>query len=251
MPNQLSSDRFLCTPEIRAVLKQLLEARRGAEALPLDIWTFAVEMSYLLDLGCTMTHLRILIGFGYIEHAEEITKPTDETRCFQSENPMKFGAQTCFVLTEDGVRFLEEIDSPGENGFISSWNSPDPLLNDTITQDLMPFWDSETRELRVGDQLVKRFTRPAPISEVVLASFQELNWPKHLDDPLPPERSIVPEERLRDTIRRLNRCQKPQKINFTSDGLGAGIRWDWSKSQSKDPTDEPRINPGKKVKTSK
>ena len=64
--------------------------------------------------------------------------------------------------------------------------------------------------------------------DLVLSSFQELAWPPRLDDPLPPVRDIVSAERLRDTIRRLNRCQDPHTVRFSSDGLGTGIRWAWT-----------------------
>jgi hypothetical protein len=68
--------------------------------------------------------------------------------------------------------------------------------------------------------------------ELVLAAFQEMEWPSHLDDPLPPEHGIVPKQRLRDTVRRLNRCQEPLRIRFASDGLGSGIRWGWGRQRT-------------------
>lgn len=225
MPSQHLDEQLRRNPQLRAALEQLLEARRGAEGLKLDVWTLAVELSGLLGAGCTLTQLRLLVAARYVEHAEDVTKQSDEARSFRSENPMKFGPQTCFVLTEAGVKFLDAAGPPAERGTGNRLNGPSPATG-VAKERQVPIWDPEARELWVGGQMVKRFTRPAPVLELVLEAFQEMGWPSHLDDPLPPENGIVPEERLRDTVRRLNRCQEPLRIHFTSDGLGAGIRWD-------------------------
>jgi hypothetical protein len=243
MSNQSLDGQLHRNRQLRAALEQLSEARRGAESLQLDVWAFAVEIAGLLGVGCTMTHLRLLVGAGYVEHAEDVTRPSDQTRSFRSENPMKFGPQTCFVLTEAGVTFLESANSPSESREGSRLIGRSPM-NGVTEGRMVPVWDSTAREFRVGERVVKRFRRPAPRLELVLAAFQEMDWPSHLDDPLPPERGSVPEERLRDTVRRLNRCQQPLCVRFTSDGLGAGIRWAWAASEPADPTDEPRMSHG-------
>jgi hypothetical protein len=235
-------EQFRCNPQFRAALEQLLEAHRGAESLKLNVWALAVEISCLLGVGCTLTLLRLLVGAGYVEHAEDVTKPSDETRSFQPESPMKFGTQSCFVLTQAGFKFLETA-SPFERGD-RTWLNSQATANGGEGERQVPVWDSELRELRVGSQLVKRFRRPAPMLERVLESFQETEWPSHLDDPLPPEHGIVPEVRLRDTVRRLNRCQEPLRVRFSSDGLGAGIRWGWADQEPGSPTVEPRLNHG-------
>lgn len=226
MPSNFLSQELARNPRLRAALEQLLEARRGAELLKVDVWTFAVELSSLLGGGCTPTQLRLLVAAGYSDHAADVTKPTDMTRAFEPESPLKFGPQTCFVLTEAGIKLLESapLPSPQED---CGKPTAIPSLNGQSTQRPKPIWDAETRELRAEGQVLKRFRRPAPVLELVLAAFQELDWPPHLDDPLSPEPHIVPEERLRDTVRRLNACQDPHLIVFESDGLGTGIRWGW------------------------
>lgn len=224
MPSNFLSQELQRNPHFRAALEQLLEARRGAELLKVDVWALAVELSSLLSSGCTPTQLRLLIGAGYLDHAADVTKPTNMTRSFEPESPMKFGPQTCFVLTEAGIKLLQStpLPSPQED---HGKPTGTPSANGQAKQRPNPIWDAETRELRVEGQVLKRFRRPAPILELVLASFQEMGWPAHLDDPMSPVHEIVPEERLRDTVRRLNACQEPHRICFESDGLGAGIRW--------------------------
>src|SRR5687767_8848755 len=48
------------------------------------------------------------------------------------------------------------------------------------------FWDAQRCELRVGEELVKKFRRPADIQQAILIAFAEQGWPPRIDDPLPP-----------------------------------------------------------------
>jgi len=47
-----------------------------------------------------------------------------------------------------------------------------------------PRWDGERCELWLGNVLVKRFRRPAPNQEAILAAFEELGWPRGSTTPL-------------------------------------------------------------------
>lgn len=239
MPTQHLLEQLRRYPSLRAGLDQLLEARQAAETLKLNVWTMAVEMSSLLALGCTTTQLRLLVGIGHLEHAEDVTDLFSAARSFQPENPMRFGPQTCFVLTDCGVQFLASLAPVSE----TSADGHGEVVNGAKER-RVPVWDAEARELRDGSRLVKQFRRPAPMLELVLAAFQELNWPHHLDDPLPPKHDVVPSERLRDTVRRLNHCQHPHTILFSSDGLGAGIRWCWADQMNPESTEDPHISHG-------
>src|SRR5262245_4782193 len=86
-------------PQMRKVLTQLMEARRGAMSLHVDMWTVAVELSNLLSAGCTVTDLRLLVAIGFADHAEDVTQPSDQGRSFRPESRMIFGPRSCFVLT--------------------------------------------------------------------------------------------------------------------------------------------------------
>jgi hypothetical protein len=78
-------------------------------------------------------------------------------------------------------------------------------------------WDSETHEFWFGDKLLKRYMRPAARQELILAAFQEMGWPSHIEDPLPPGA-------LRDTIRHLNdSLPDDSPIRFGGDGKGEGV----------------------------
>lgn len=86
-----------------------------------------------------------------------------------------------------------------------------------------PCWDGERRELSFCGDLVKRFRRPAANQERILAAFEEEEWPAAIDDPLPGS-FVDAHERLHDSIRRLNRCQKVRRLRFERDGNGR-ILW--------------------------
>jgi hypothetical protein len=91
-----------------------------------------------------------------------------------------------------------------------------------------PTWDSSLRELRVGELVIKRFRQPAQNQVSVLASFQELHWPRRIDDPLTGNSEVEPKRRLRDTVFALNANQITRNvIVFEADGTGTGIMWKW------------------------
>ena len=91
-----------------------------------------------------------------------------------------------------------------------------------------PTWDSSLRELRVGELVIKRFRQPAWNQVSVLASFQELRWPRRIDDPLTGDSGIEPKRRLRDTVFALNRSHVTAKVLvFEADGTGTGVIWKW------------------------
>jgi hypothetical protein len=111
-------------------------------------------------------------------------------------------------------------------------------LQRSSTIDLVPFWDTYRRELRIGDRVVKRFRRPAKNQETILAAFQEDGWPPRIDSPLSGRSARQAMDRLHDAVKKLNRQLKPL-LRFLSDGLGQGIIW-----QLRRPPRRTRIAPG-------
>lgn len=97
--------------------------------------------------------------------------------------------------------------------------------SESLTKRLMqPIWDHVTRELRLGDKVVKTFRWPAPNQERILVTFQEEGWPEHIDDPMIPDSKTCPKVRLHDTLKCLNRNQDLPLIKFRGDGTGMGVR---------------------------
>jgi hypothetical protein len=91
---------------------------------------------------------------------------------------------------------------------------------------LVPQWDKERQELRLGRLIVKQFKVPAPNQAMILTAFQEEEWPTRIDDPIPPNPDQDPKRRLHDTINTLNRHQKHRLVHFLGDGTGEGVRWE-------------------------
>jgi hypothetical protein len=95
--------------------------------------------------------------------------------------------------------------------------------------DLMtPFWDEANRELRVGEQVVKRFAKPAQNQTLILSAFEEQCWNRQIDDPLPGGRLTPPQKRLNDTVADLNEGHEtPGLLRFRTNGKGNGVIWAW------------------------
>lgn len=207
---------------VKKAMELLRDSMIAAKDANLDPWLLATEKDSLLACGCTVAHLRLLTLAELVLHAEETQSPAASVRTFAPATPLIFGLRSCFILSPKGSEVLDAQQK--RKGHAVDQRRVAPEENQVNPR---PLWDSEARELRVGTRILKRFTRPAPVTELVLSAFQETNWPPYLDDPLPVSRGIVPAERLREAIRRLNRSQSPRMLRFSSNGLGSGMRWEW------------------------
>lgn len=78
----------------------------------------------------------------------------------------------------------------------------------------VPRWDCDRQELRLGDQLVKRFTVPRPAQEMILAVFEESAWPESIDSPLAGDPRFA-NGTLEQAVAALNRHQRQSTIHFT------------------------------------
>lgn len=87
-----------------------------------------------------------------------------------------------------------------------------------------PRWDRERRELLVGDVVVRPHQRPSPNQELLLAAFEEQEWPERIDDPLL-RSSVDSKRRLHDTVKSLNRSIPTRAVRFGGDGTGMGVLW--------------------------
>ena len=215
----------------RAALVLLLEARECAQELARTPWDFAVEIQSLREQGLTSTDFRWLACKGYVGHAQEVTSIGEKARAFQPDAAMSFSDRTCFVLTEEGVNFvLRGLGQPASQRVpVDEEPTSPPEVNQV---ELVPTWDHDRQELRMGRIVIKQFKAPAANQEMILAAFQEEGWPPRIDDPLPPNSDQDPKRRLHDTINSLNRNQKHALVRFLGDGSGQGIRWDRAKPLS-------------------
>jgi hypothetical protein len=87
------------------------------------------------------------------------------------------------------------------------------------------FYDNDRRELRLGTIVVKCFTQGSDAQEIILASFQEENWCRNIDDPLPVKHNQDPPQRLRRAVDNLNRRQRAPLLHFQVIRQGTGVAW--------------------------
>jgi hypothetical protein len=173
--------------------------RAGREAPDL---TFAVGA--LRAAGLTTADLRWLLENHYLRLPLEATRAAEKQRLWRTRSKRSFSDKSNLVLTNAGYRAAR-------------------LLLAEI-----PYYDLELRELWVRGALVKVFTRPAPDQHTVLSTFEELGWPRRIDDPLHFKRGRQNAKlRLRDTIKRLNQHQQRFLIRFHGNGNGEGILWEF------------------------
>lgn len=199
----------------------LLEAIEYAEDLETDPWNFAVSISQLQSVNIGESSLRWLVLRKYVEQKRETTRTHESGRNFQSAGNLTFGKRTCFVLTQSGVNIARSI---VDDHTVSPAKSSH--TNGFAAQRVQPQWDPETRELRLGGRVIKRYKWQAPNQEIILSAFQEDGWPPVIDDPLPQKSDQDPTQRMQDTIKGLNRNHEYSVIRFHGNGAGDGIRWE-------------------------
>jgi hypothetical protein len=219
---QRRKDNIECAdlpPGAETALTELAIAHDYARDARRNAWQFAVEISRLTDLGLTGSDLRWLVEKGFAVHAREITEVGDLDRRFALGVNTAFTQETRFLLTDVGyalaagcraVPTLLRFHNPGESN---------------ATNKCTPNWQGGDGTLYLGSQIVKRFKRPSPNQEIILATFEEEGWPERIDDPLPQVNGIDPKRRLHDSIKWLNRNQATRLLRFSGDGTGEGVRW--------------------------
>lgn len=221
MPNgssgpPLALETALLAAGCRIAFKLLLQAQWCAADCSLDIWDFALEVGELRRHGVSSTDLRLLVCKGYAQHGYECLGHGQDNRQFQKAISLRVTDRSCFTLTPAGLVAAQRV-----------WTSvPVPLRNFESRLPEKPKYDSILKELRFGEDLVKRFRQPAPNQELILRAFEEEGWPPHLDDPLPPTPYLEPKRRLHDAINCLNRNQKQRLLKFLGAGDGRGVLWE-------------------------
>jgi len=96
-------------------LGELLESQSYASDLKRPVWDFAVELDRLVEAGLTSNDLRWLSAKGYIEQAEEVSRPRGRgPRTFRpaAAAMSSLSKRTCIVLTKAGLALANQICNP-------------------------------------------------------------------------------------------------------------------------------------------
>jgi hypothetical protein len=231
------------SPPLRAALRLLLRAENIAQHVECPVWDFAVEIQSLIALGLTTSDLRLLVQRGYVEHAVEISCPSDTSRRFRPWDNLCFPKRTCFVLTASGAALAASQEGPGpvllpiaslllphspvdQAAEILAGSRARSTCGVAAERSAIPSWDGDRNVLWFDGQLVKQFKVPSPNQESILAAFEEDGWPPAIDDPLPPKPEMEQKRRLRATIQSLNAHHKKRVLHFRGDGSGQRVLWE-------------------------
>jgi hypothetical protein len=207
---------------VHALLQELWAAHVVAHDFSCEPWNFALELSALRGVQTGHSALRWLIGRGLVAQRVERTVNSDAARSFEAVCPLTLPERSCFLLTTEGLLLARQILEAG--GHCRS--------DEGIER---PRWDGNGRQLWVGNVLVKAFTQPSDNQRLILDAFQEAGWPKLIDDPLPPLKDSNQPKRLRDTVGRLNHCQRHQLLFFRVGNSGESISWELLAASSETP----------------
>ncbi|MEI8374426.1 MAG: hypothetical protein WCJ35_16500 [Planctomycetota bacterium] len=94
------------------------------------------------------------------------------------------------------------------------------VRNALLRHGVVPQWDADSGELRIGTTIVRKVALRASNLLPVLSCFQEDGWPQRIDSPIEDN-----SQTLHATIRTLNKGLA--LIRFRADGAGEGIIWAW------------------------
>lgn len=189
---------------LRSALVRLLGPSGSPALFGREASELVLEVGALRAAGLTMADLRWWLERNYLQWAAEESPAPEKQRVSRSGTKRSLSNNCRLVLTRAGFRVAR-------------------LLLAGIH-----YYDRELRELWARGELVKRFTQPAPDQDTVLSTFEELGWPRRIDDPLHFKRCRQGAKlRLRDTIKRLNKHQQRPSLHFRGNGNGEGILWEF------------------------
>jgi hypothetical protein len=208
---------------IQHALALLLQAFEAAAQTRSSIWEFALELDRLRAVGATDTDLRWLAQRKLVDHGIETTRLADEKRSFKKTRNLTLGPKTYFVLTAQGASFARarglRWDAVSPHGGQATMPAGQPH------QEIL-LWSGDIGELWFLGLPVKRIRRPAPNQRLLFQAFQEMNWARCIDDPLPKIPGVNRKRRLAHTIEALNAGQVNHLIHFYGDGTGTKCCWE-------------------------
>ncbi len=105
-----------------------------------------------------------------------------------------------------------------------SWTKPlgfrDPWNASPSHPQITPIWDSNNRELRFGESVIRDYSKKkAPRQEAILTAFQEAGWPRGIT-------VKFKAKTLGDTVDDLNHGLDPARIVFRRSGMDGGVIWE-------------------------
>jgi hypothetical protein len=167
----------------------------------------------------------------YYALATELEERVAELKLDALERQLRWEASRA-LLKFQGPQVESKADHGSKSNTAKRKRIPPEKRTNTDLATVKPRWDADRRSVWLGERELKRYRRPAPNQEQILAAFEEEGWPPRIDDPLEPGK-------LRDTLPDLNETIKNEMIEqpslrFEADGTGKGILWSISRASPAD-----------------
>ncbi len=90
---------------------------------------------------------------------------------------------------------------------------------------VLPHWDRDAKVLKYDGKTVKQLRQNAGNQMRVLDTFQELGWPREIDDPLTSKKGVTQISRAHNTAKSLNLRHDAKLIRFGTTSLGTRFSW--------------------------
>lgn len=205
------ADSLRRAAHVLPALTILWKAHCASEEADRETGDFAVNRAALDEAGICDRELSLLLCGEIVARVGSNTPAGDRLDLSESRR---------FILTSHGVRLVESI-----IGAVADAGVGAPTLSASKSPAATPRWDSSRRVLDFQGVVMKKFLRPAPNQECILAAFEEQGWPLRIGDPLPDESEVAAAARLHDAVKRLNRSMHVRIVRFSGDGTGEGVCW--------------------------
>jgi hypothetical protein len=184
---------------------------------------FAVELADLAAAGVLHIDIQWLLVKGFLRPVGRLVRD----RNFKTAPFDHLPAEVRFILTESGSRLARQHCNGSPHPMLTRGRRRrKPRIDAPASKHAGPRWDPATRQLFLGNRLVKQFLVPATNQEIILKTFHQLGWPECIDNPLPDGEETTAARRLHNAITRLNHQQVHPLIRFHGTGTGAGVRWE-------------------------
>jgi hypothetical protein len=219
---RVSRNDAALTPGAQLGLTILRKAFNCAVQLNVSPWQFAVPAVSLRAQGLDETDLRFLCASGLAESGVEEMTPDSREREFRPLANLAMPESACLIATPQGLEC--SLGGPGSPEHVIVNGRPHAPAPDAAPQ--TPSWIRKTGKLWWGNRVIKSLRRHAKRQRLVLAAFEEAGWPRRIDDPLPRDAGVNPKERLRQTVRHLNKRNAFRAIEFRVDEDYRGIHWE-------------------------
>jgi hypothetical protein len=210
-PNQISWGDLECHPDLSGVLQE-------AKRIPPELLQYASSVESLVRFVPEFDRFgqSVFLEKYFLEYSES----GSGGRRLHPDNPMSIRR----LMTEIKDDFDEALSGVTLELCESLFQNDASRFGRQIDGEEKPVWDKERSELRFRRHVIRRVRPMARHIVAILGTFEDLRWPRRIDDPLGGPQAEQ-RDRLHDALASLNEHIVKPSIRFSADGTGLGIKW--------------------------